>query len=495
MYDEECILEAAAGGLSLTGHFHKKQRRIYNDPSGFRVVIGGRRSGKTTEFGAEALEIADQFPGGETCVPYLALTITKAMDVMLPQMRKLEREQNIKLGYLLGDGKVITPNGGVIQMGGLNSKHDVEKGRSGSYPMLIIDECGAQRKSLLKRALTETYGPATKDWLGKGGRGVLLGGTPDYEPRSYWYQLCGGNDHESEYAASVHHMTIFDNPFYAGREMEVIDTYCLENNITIDSPVVQREWYGLFCHDSDGLAFPSWNGIELPFSAHPQAGQTVIGLDIGSDQPCAWVVVRFDLVETLRGTAGREFLQRQFHAHVLESYEESDLTVHDVAAITKTFQQNYNASLTVGDSGGGGKLTIDSINQNMGVPIKPVNKTVNGSRLVEDRIWFADSMFATGTLWIYDRAQTLAEQLRATPKERGKNGLLNFMAGYPDHSLDALLYALIAAQQHEIIRELPPEPGSRAALEKEMREGVQRIVSPSNARQRVLLARRAKSRR
>jgi hypothetical protein len=302
----------------------------------------------------------------------------------------------------------------------------------------------------------ETYGPATKDFLGLGGRGIALGGTPDYIPLSYWSKLCGGNSHKSEYGATVHHMTIWDNPFFAGREQAVIDAYMTENNLELHDPEVQREWYGRFCLNTDGLAYPHWDGTVQPLVVMPLTGYTVLALDLGSDHPCAWVVVRFSMQDKIIGMPGREVLHTIHHAHVLETYEESDLSVHDVAAITSTFQKNYNVGLTVGDSGGGGAMTIATINNVMGVPIEPVVKS--GHK--EDRIWLLDSMFRNRTMHVYDRCETLVEQLGSVPKERKSNGRLDHMTGYPDHSLDALHYALVAARQHEILRVLPPLPGT-----------------------------------
>jgi hypothetical protein len=54
MFDEESAFECLEGDISFADLYHGKQAAIHDDPSNFRVVIGARRSGKSTLFGAEA---------------------------------------------------------------------------------------------------------------------------------------------------------------------------------------------------------------------------------------------------------------------------------------------------------------------------------------------------------------------------------------------------------------------------------------------------------
>lgn len=442
---EEEFFAALEGTLSLSHDFHKKQINFYTDNTQFRVLIGGRRSGKTTVIGAEALEIADQFPG--LTVPYIAPTVSRAKDILMPQMRKFE-DQGVKLEYNLGDHKIFTPNGGCIQMFGLGTVSEVEKGRGGSYPAMYIDEAGAQNQALMRKAIVETFGPATYDYRGIGGRGIVVGGTPDYVKDSYWSKLCGGNSHSSTFPdVSVHHMTIFDNPFFRDREEAIIASFCKENGLTRTSSPTRREWEGVFCIDTDGLAYPAWKGTTLPLYMMPVAGYTVLGVDFGSDHPCAWVVIRFVVTESLVG----DQVHYIHHGHVLESYEEADLTVHEVADITRDFQKTYGVSVTYGDCSG--KMEIKTMSEVMGVHIEPVSKV--GHK--QDRIWMLNSMLANGTLHVYDKARTLTEQLSYVPIETKPNGLKDHMSGYHDHSLDACHYALLAARQHDTTVALTPE--------------------------------------
>lgn len=486
--DDETLFAALDSSVSLPVEWHGKQIGFKEDPSLARVTIGGRRSGKSTVFIGEAIEVADQFPG--TVVPYLSQTVGRAKLVVLPHVEEFIRE-GAKLHVDNGNDQIRTPNHGIVQLGGLSSKAEVEKGRGISSPALYIDEAGTIGCARLRPSVMETYGPATKDFYGRGGRGIAIGGTPDYVPKSFWEKLCGGNSRTSEYGFTVHHMTIWDNPFYAGREQLVIDAYMKENGLVLTDPEVQREWFGRFCLNTQGLAYPSWDRSILPLAQMPLYGFTCLGVDLGSDHPCAFVVVRFTVHESIIGKPGKELLHRVHHGHILETYEESGMSVHDVRAVIHQLQKNYNITQTVGDSGGGGAMTIQTINEVMGVPIQPVKK----AGLKEDRIWMTNSMLRNRTLHVYDRCESLIEQLGSVPKERKTNGKIDHMAGYPDHSLDALHYALLAAQQHEVMIELPPLPGTKAWNERQQRlDAMIASENPQQRRQRLQALRRRRGR-
>jgi hypothetical protein len=73
------------------------------------------------------------------------------------------------------------------------------------------------------------------------------------------------------------------------------------------------------------------------------------------------------------------------------------------------------------------------------------------------KIWMADSMFGAGTLHVHEGCDSLVRQLVSVPFDDKKR---HHHLKYPDHSLDAMLYALTLSRQHEIDTQLPPEPGT-----------------------------------
>lgn len=449
--------------FDLSAHRHAKQLAIAMDPSWIRCVIGTRRSGKTEENCLEALEVADQFPG-ET-VPYVLPTIGRDKDVVYQKMQELSDKFSLNLHINRSEFKIITPHGGTVQIYGLSTTPDAEKGRGKRFPLVIIDECGSHNQDTLKRAVRETFGPACADFRGLGGRGLLLTGTPGYEPACYWEQMCGGNSHKSHFGASVHFMTIRDNPFFAGREDLIINAYLQENGISRTDAGFRREWEGEFCSDTEGLCYQRWNRQLLPRHMVPRGGYTVMGLDLGhSPDPCAWVIIRFVITESIVGDVVRSI----HHGHIIGSHEMSNCSVDQMAEITRRFQQAYGVSHIAGDTGGLGATIVDDLATQYNLPIVPVKKT--GVKV--GRIWMADSMFGAGTLHVHEGCTSLAQQLSAVPWDEKRR---HHHPRYPDHSLDAMLYALTLSRQHEIDTALPPEVGSPewyAAQEKRDEESV-----------------------
>jgi hypothetical protein len=435
--------------FDLSSHRHAKQHAINIDPAWIRAVLGTRRSGKTEEFCLEALEMADKFPG-ET-VPYVMPTIMRDKDIVYNKMQDLDRKFGIGLRINRSEFKIVTPSGGVVQIFGLSTLPDAEKGRGKRFPLVIIDECGAHNQQALKMAVTETFGPATADFRGLGGRGILLGGTPGYEPDCYWEQLIGGNSHKSKLGASVHFMTIFDNPFFRGREQLILDSHLRDNSLPANDAGYRREWLGEFCANSTGLCYQRWNGNLLPRHMVPKNGYTVMGLDLGHNpDPCAWVVVRFVITESVVGDVVRSI----HHGHVIASFEKTHCSVEEMVGITRRLKEAYHVSHIAGDSAGLGSTIVDDLGSVYGLPITAVKK----SGVKVGKIWFADSMFGAGTLHVHEGCDSLMRQLKTVPWDDRR---LGHHKRYPDHSLDGLLYALTLSRQHEIETQLPPVPGSQ----------------------------------
>ncbi len=433
--------------FDLSSHLHAKQLAVRMDPAWIRAVLGTRRSGKTEGFCVEALDVADQFPG-ET-VPYIMPTIGMGRDIIFPKMQDLSQRFNLGLHINRSEFKIFTPSGGVVQLFGLATKPDAEKGRGKRYPLVIVDEAGSQGQDVLKLAITQTFGPATADFRGLGGRGVLIGGTPGYEPDCYWEQMIGGNAHKSKLGASVHFMTIYDNPFFAGREKLILDSHLRENSLPANDAGFRREWKGEFCSDSIGLCYQRFSGVQLPRHMVPRGGYTVLGLDLGKHDPCAWVVIRFVVTETIIGNTVHSI----HHGHVIASFEKSDCSVEEMAAITRKLKQAYHVSHIAGDSAGLGATIIDDLANVYGLPIVPVKK----SGLAVGRIWQADSQFGAGTLHVHEGCESLVRQLKTVPWNDKRTG---HHPRFPNHSLDAMMYALTLSRQHEIETQLPPEPGT-----------------------------------
>jgi len=438
--------------IDLTSHLHRKQLAFRRDPSPIRVVHGTRRSGKSEGLCIEALEVADQFPG-ET-IPYIMPTIRKGADIVFPKFEELNNRFKLGLRINRGDYKVHTPSGGIVQMFGLATEPEVEKGRGPRFPMVIVDEGGAQRQDLLKRAVRETFGPATADFRGLGGRGIVIAGTAGYEPDCYFEQLVGGNSHVSKLGASVHFMSIWDNPWFKGREQEILDAHLRDHCLPANDAGFRREWLGEFCADTEGLCYQRWGGQLIPRHMIPVGGYTVMGMDLGGTKsPSAWVVIRYIVVEELIG----DKLRTIHHGHVIAAFEKQGCSVEELASITRKLKEAYHVGHIAGDSAGMGSTIIDDMRVIYNLPIVAVKKNSRSRGNKSGAIWMADSMLGAGTLHVHEGCTPLIRQLRSVPWDDRRT---DHHPRFADHSLDALLYGLTLSRQHELEHELPPEPGT-----------------------------------
>lgn len=442
----DCFSEYEAR-FDLSSHLHQKQLAFRTDQSFFRALHGTRRSGKTEVMCVEAIEVADTFPG--EIVAWCMPTIVDGSNILFPKVEELNQKFGLGVRINRGAFKILTPGGGIIQIYGLSTRPDVEKGRGKRFPLVLFDESGAQDQEMLRRAVTQTFGPATADFRGLGGRGIVVAGTAGYEPDSYFERVVGGNSHVSKLGASVHFMTIWDNPFFKGREQIILDAHLKENGLEPSDGGYRREWLGEFCSDTEGLCYQRWSGTMLPRHMIPAGGYTVMGLDLGRHQPCAWVVVRFVVVESIVG----DMLRSVHHGHIIASYSKSECSLDEIATITRKLTNAYSVGTIAGDSGGLGATIVNDLRTVYGLPIIPVKKRGDKS----GRIWMADSMLGNGTLHVHEGCEDIGRQLRSVPWDERKR---DHHPRFPDDLCDALHYALTLSRQHDLEEKLPPEPGS-----------------------------------
>lgn len=451
-HEWEADFEAAfthAGSGDPLRDLSPKQRRFHLNRAFRRKWLGTRRSGKTFGLLAHMLACA---PSGET-VAYVAPTIATGRRILWPVVRQFGRDYGVRLHVDNGKHRLTAPNGGAIQVYGLSTMPDAELLRGQRFPLAVVDECGHHNQRILEYAVKECISPATLDFLGKGGRGVVLAGTPSKLVDTWWHEQLREGIAGSDPA--FHFTTVWDNPFFAGRERHVEDQYCIDNKVTRESAAFKREMLGQFVIDLQALCY-SWNGVVLPSSALPTTGMTVMGIDFGYTHPTAWVVVR----------------SVPPNSFACEVREVSGLGIHEIAAITKELRAKWNVGHIVGDSEDA--RAIHDLNTKFGIPVVRAEKS--GRKL--DRIGFLDSCLRAGTFFLGEHTLPLQEQLRSVGWNDERD---DHHPNQPDHSLDATHYALeLAVQVSSPAPPPPPEKGSPEWIEEQRRRAV-RLVEARDA--------------
>lgn len=438
-------------GYNLRRDFCDWQRAVDADQSSAKSLLCARRSGKTTYAAAKLIE--DGIPG--EVHPFVAATQTKARDILWPILERYTRTHGVGIDFNRSRLRCTTDRGVIIQCMGLSTDPDIEKLRGERYPGVIFDECGAANQDRLKRAMFEAAEPATADFEGRGGFGIIACGTPTRAPKGFWYDICSGNaGNAGAFGFSVHRATIFDNPYFRD-PIGLLSRKLAQKGWTDETPEFLREWLGQFCLSTDGLCYgDAWNKIVEPRTTRPLQGHTIVSLDFGESSPCAWTVVRI----TEHYEERDNFIHHTIHVHVLETREKVCDSLQEIASITRELMRQYSAGQVVGDSAEG--FGIRQLVQQYGLPI---TKAVKSGKKAE-RIFMMRGMLQTGTLRVYQDCESLIEQLQCLPWNEDHD---DHHQSYNDHTSDALHYAIeLALQMHET-KPKAPVRGSAADLELE----------------------------
>lgn len=444
---ETLLEEYGSRGSGLRELLTPKQRAVEDDDAWLRAVCGGRQWGKSTW---TAVAHACAGVEGATSLA-IAPTITKARDLLMVGFEWLSREAQYHAVWRASDWSFALPGGGTIKCMGMGTQREAEKVRGYTPPFVTLEECGVYKPELLKFALESCVTPAQAKWFRAGGRGCALIGTPGLTVHDYWHELCQG-----QYGASVHHATMRDNPYIPDPD-GLMAKVLADNKWTVASPRFRREYLGQFCAESDSMCYASsWDQVVLPQSAAPEAGYTIIGLDLGATRsPSAWVVIRVTR-ELVDGEL--TWIQHWIHAE-----KELTPTVHDVAAKTGSLRKRFAVNHMRGDSAGLGAQTLETLRTKFhGVPVENAEKP--GQKIA--RIWLMASMLQRGVVRVYEGARPLIDELLTIPFNDAKD---DHHDSFPDHCADACHYAIEVVQQYtKTPPPKEPDPGSAEHRRREM---------------------------
>lgn len=457
--------ENLSAGYDLRDEAPAWTREVDASTNDLKALLCGRRSGKTSYI---ALKYAmDGLPG--EVHPFVCLTQQKARDNLWPILERFSKERpGFKVSYNRSTGTATTDRGVIIQCMGLSTKPEIEKLRGQRYPGVVFDECGAMNQDLLKTAVFEAAEPATADFYGRGGFGVICSGTPSYAPIGLWHDICGGNTGPSKHGFDVFRATILDNPHMPNAEA-YLERKRQQKKWTEDTPEYMREYRGLFCLSTDGLCYGrAWNtSIERKFMM-PLQGLTIISVDFGESSPCAWNVVRVQRHIEQRG----DFVYEEMICHVLESRRQVCTSLNEIAGITRDLMKQYSAGYLVGDSAEG--FGIRQLIQQYGLPFERSEK----SGLKQERIFMMQGMLRCGQIRIYEDCPDLIEEISTIPWNEDHD---DHHESYADHCCDSLHYAIEKAMMLLKIKPAAPAPGTAAYFEQKQNELKARLIAAAKA--------------
>lgn len=255
-----------------------------------RVLTGGRRSGKTEAIVVEMVAIAAK--GGRAL--YLSLTRLLAEETIWDRL--LARLDAVGIAYRVNLTKlrIKLVSGGLIQLGGTHTSADIDKHRGMAWNLVAVDECGAQPSELLRYLVEASIGPTLLDHEGR----LTLLGTPSPLLSGFWADQAGLTRVSD---CPRWEWTIYDNPFFAGREDRVLAAIRHVNAWSEDSITYRREYLGRWVQDAGVLVYPfelARNGLDrLPqvtpsgYPVPPDGWRFVIAVDVGTTLNAMAIVV------------------------------------------------------------------------------------------------------------------------------------------------------------------------------------------------------------
>lgn len=437
------------------------------DQNDLQAWLCGRRSAKTTTLAAK---LCMQGIPGEVH-PFVTLTQAKARAILWPILERFSKSHGLKVEYNRSSGLATTDRGVKIQCMGLSTKPEIEKLRGERYPGVVFDECGGLNQDLLKTAVLEAAGPATLDFAGRGGFGVICAGTPSYAPVGFWHDICGGNGGTPALGFTVHRANVTHNP-HIPNAAALLARKQKQMGWTDETPEYVREWLGQFCLSSDGLCYGrAWNGVVERRVFMPLTGRTIMAIDFGESSPCAWAVIRCTMhVETIDNMVHHTMV-----CHVLETKRKVCTSLAEIAGITKQLMHAYSVGYLVGDSAEG--FGIRQLIQQYGLPFEKSEK----SGLKAERIFMMQGMLRCGTVRIYEDCSDLVEEISTVPWNEDRD---DHHEAYSDHVCDALHYALEKAMMIHQVKPAAPAPGSPEALLQAQMELKRRLIKAAASSKR-----------
>jgi hypothetical protein len=230
----------------LKGRLFDKQLAFIDDAAKNKAAQCTRRAGKTTGTAVDEVVAPLQLPGSRAL--YATLTRERAKDLLWPELRRLDFEEQIGAKFNEVELTMTLPEGlgsGSVKLTGADKAKEIHKQRGSKYRRVRVDE--AQAFGLyLKEFIEDVIEPTLMDQEGD----VGLLGTPGVVCAGYYHDVCVGQVK----GWSVHRWSVLDNPFMP-HAREWIEQKRKERHWDETHPTYLREWCGQWVNDSGALVY------------------------------------------------------------------------------------------------------------------------------------------------------------------------------------------------------------------------------------------------
>lgn len=426
----------------LIARLFDRQRLIVEDSSRQIAGLCSRRAGKTFTASSMLLMTALLHPGSISVYVGVARKYAKNQvwngeDGILSVAASCGIEGKANSSDL----QFTLTNGSVIWLVGVDDERQAHKLRGGRYHIVIVDEAQNYRSDVLDPLLEEVLPAALSDYQGK----LVLLGTPGVVASGKFHEVTNGAT-----GWSVHRWTVVDNAFFpeglrrfrvglartvAEGNRQVIDEDIERRGLSVNSPAVQREWFGQWTADEDYLLYKH-DPVRDCYEELPPAIEWshVMGVDLGFNDAFSIVVWAYSM--------------QCRTAYQVHTFKKSRLgSIAQIEHIARVAER-YGPECIVVDPATGGKSVIEDLIERHGLPVQHAQKAAKAATVET-----LNGQLTAGLLKVLV-GDPLSEEWLGIQK----NPMTGIeMPGSEDHASDAALYAFREIPHHRgvIEAELP----------------------------------------
>jgi hypothetical protein len=252
----------------------EKQLQIINSGNGTKMIMAGRRAGKSQMLVALCL-IECMMKPNTRCI-YIGLTMETALELVegvaneIVDICELKNADGSRL-----DWKHLE-NGSKILVRGLSDVKQSNRFRGWKSPLIIIDEFFHHDGDLVRYLFNEVLRPMQLDY--KGNYKFFFAGSPP-PVRGTWQE----QQWESMPCWKLE-WTALENPHMADGFDEFVAESARLAGLSVDAPKIQREYYNKRIYDDDLLLYPDYHTFDADeVMPRFEVDKVLIGIDYGEN--------------------------------------------------------------------------------------------------------------------------------------------------------------------------------------------------------------------
>lgn len=433
--------------FDLSQYLFDKQLAFVEDPSPFKVAVCSRRAGKTVSCAAHLVHTAINHANSNCW--YITLTRDTAKRIIWKDLKLIIEKHKLKANLNASELTIEFENGSTIYLSGANDMAQIEKFRGMAMKLCYIDECQSF-KEYIKDLIDDIISPALIDYAGS----LCLIGTPGPIPAGYFHECAVQSK-----AWSKHAWTFWDNPHIpikSGKtHQETLDRDLKRRGVKIDSPSIQREFFGKWILDSDSLIL-HYNDNINHFDTLPAQGKYnyIMGVDVGFNDADAISVLAWSESDPT--------------TYLVEELITPKQGITELANQITQLQKKYDIPKIIMDMGALGKKIGEELSRRWLLPVEAADKVrkIENLEILDDALRTGKFKAKSNSVFAQDTYKVEKDKDHSTPEK------IKISDRFHSDIIDAVLYSFKHSPAYAYEPEKPKPKYGSAEWAKEQSESM-----------------------